>query len=288
MYKSMTAYGRSLVASPICDISLELISVNRKHLDIRLNMPQELARFEPYFRSLFEGQVERGAVQVKLAVKWKEELPLEIHPNTPLIKKYIATRRAVEQQFGTVSDNSALMDWVFKQEGVLLTLHDEAQDEQISALLKEAFNKALVPFSHMKKKEGLAIHEDVDQRAQFLKETVLAVEQLAPQATAKYREKLTKILSEFAPTQEDRERLFKEAALYADRVDITEEVIRFHSHLKQLLDAREGKTLDFILQEMMREVNTMGNKAQDATISPLVVAMKAELEKIREQIQNVE
>ena len=288
MFRSMTAYGRALVASPICDISLELISVNRKHLDIRLNLPSELLRFEPFIRSLFDGKVERGTIQVKLQVRWKDELPLEIYPNYPLIKKYIDMRRLVEKEFNAPSGPTELIDWVFKQEGSIVTLENAAKDEEILTLLKEAFEKAFIPFSEMKKNEGFSIQQDVLKRSKFLLLRVQDVEKIAPDATAKYREKLTKVLSDYALTSEDRERLSKEAALFADRLDITEEIIRFHSHLKQLALATEGKTLDFILQEMMREVNTMGNKAQDATISSHVVAMKAELEKIREQIQNVE
>ena len=140
----------------------------------------------------------------------------------------------------------------------------------------------------MKQMEGVAIRQDLEKRVHLLEEKLKKVEGFIPEATKKYREKLAKVLAEFAPTPEDKERLAKEAALYADRIDITEEITRFDAHLKQLKKATEGKTLDFILQEMMREANTMGNKAQDANISKEVVGMKAELEKIREQIQNVE
>lgn len=294
MFRSMTAYGRALVSSPICEIALELISLNRKHLDIRFALPSELSRFEPFLRSLFEGKVERGTIQVKFQVQWKEELPVDIYPNFPLIKKFIDIRKQVENKYGTQSDPTGLMNWVFEREGSLVTVENEAKDQEIKALLTEAFEKAFVPFLDMKKKEGVAIYQDVFKRVLILETNLKEIEKNAPNATLKYREKISKILSEYCVTPEDKERVIKEAAIFADRVDITEEITRFKSHLVQLNqlansnDPFIGKTVDFLLQELMREVNTMGNKAQDHQISVKVVVMKAELEKIREQIQNVE
>lgn len=270
-------------------MSLELISLNRKGLDIRITLPNELSRFEPFIRSLFEGKVERGTVQVKVQVLWKGELPVDIYPNLPLIKKYVDIRRQVGQ-----SDESKWIDWAFEQEGSLITLENEESDPKIKALLKEAFEKAYVPFLEMKMNEGQNLFQDVLKRAAILENGIQEIQKLAPQATAKYREKIGKILTEHAPTPEDRERVLKEAALFADRVDITEEITRFKSHLTQLdrlaqsNDPFIGKTVDFLLQELMREINTIGNKAQDHTISSRVVILKGELEKIREQIQNVE
>ena len=147
MFKGMTGYGRAQVASPICDIFLELISVNRKHLDIRFTLPMEMGRFEPFLRSLFEGKVERGTVQLKLQVKWKEELPLDLYPNTPLIKKYAEIRRSVEEELDIPSNSNGLIEWIFEQPGTLITLENEKNDREICALLKEAFDKAMIPFS---------------------------------------------------------------------------------------------------------------------------------------------
>lgn len=288
MFRSMTAYGRAFVSSPMGDISFEMVSLNRKFLEIRLHLPQELTRFEPFVRGLFDGKVNRGGLQVKVQVEWKGELPVEIHPNMPLIQKFLQMRQEVEKKFGVASDAGQLMDWVFEQEGTIVTLETEQQDGEIAKWLQEAFGKAFAPFCAMKEREGVSLWNDVQKRVGTLEAKIREIAEKAPAATAKYREKISKILAEFAHTPEDRERVFKEAALFADRVDIAEEITRFRSHLQQLGKTSEGKTWDFLLQEMLREINTIGNKAQDSAVSSLVILMKAELEKIREQVQNVE
>lgn len=295
--KSMTAYGRGVALFPYGRLTVEIQSVNRRFLEVNINLPRPLIRYEVEVRKKISSQVARGALNVSIFWKAEGEHSVSVTPNLALAHALKAAweRIAVELNLG---ESPALA--LLAQEEDLLLYEEELKDEQAFQIaLNEALHKALDGLIAMKVQEGGLLKEDLVGRLAKLRATMEGIEARAGEGSEKYRKKLQERLEHLFPgSLENEERILREIAVYAERVDFTEEIVRFKGHLEQFelllekplenaLEAR-GKTFDFLLQELLREANTLGSKASDLFIAQSVIAIKSELEKIREQVQNIE
>ncbi len=295
--KSMTAFGRATLTSKIGHFVAEIQTLNRRHLEIHLSLPRQLNRFEVDLRRDVAEYIGRG--QVQLSLTWRREggRSVAITPNIALAKALKKAWDEVGKEVGCGECDLALL--ALNKEELLICEEIEENPEELLSVLHQVVVDALSQCIRMREKEGIALTFDLEKRSALLLQEITAIETRAPKQIEIYRERLSQKLQElFTGAAQDEERLLKEAAIYADRIDITEEIVRFNSHIDHLTsllhtplksgtEAR-GKKLDFLLQELLRETNTIGAKAADAEITRHVVNVKSELEKMREQVQNIE
>lgn len=294
MLKSMTAYGRGSFVSPVGHFIVEIQSVNRKFLDINVALPKELLRYEIEIKKWIAQHVVRGQVNVRVSVDYEQVSPLIVKPNLPLARQLKAAWDKIADDLGFAKEAVNLSLFAGVKE--LLAVEEEIEDEKpYREAIKEALDRALKAFVKMKGDEGAALEKDVANRMGRLRKWMEEISQSSTGATNKYREKLKARLEEIVPACVDNdERLLREVAVFAEKVDIAEEVTRFLCHLKHfdevVQSSGEGvaKTLEFILQELGRETNTIGSKASDIDIARRVVDIKSVLEQVKEQIQNIE
>lgn len=295
--KSMTAFGRDAVDFPYGRFTIEIQSVNRRYLEINIGLPRLFGRFEMEIRKQIAEGIGRGMLTV--SVSWKSEgtQPVSIMPNLALARAFKGAWERLASELGL---QESLPVALLAQEKDLFLYEEEMVNEELyKKALSKALRGALAALLAMKWEEGNSLAVDLIERLTTLRKEIQQIAAASQGAPEKYRIKLKERLQElFSGTQENEERILREIALYAERLDITEEIIRFKGHLDQFenlltkpleheLEIR-GKTLDFLIQELLREVNTIGSKASDLTVAQHVVTVKSELEKIREQVQNIE
>lgn len=288
----MTAYGRAQKMTSLGRFSVEIQSVNRKYLEINLSLPKELWRFDTICRKWIGERVYRGLVNVKVSVAFEQGSPISVTPNMPLARQVKQAFEAITlelhlQQAVGLELLASIPDMLVYEEAFQ---NDEAYEEVLQTLFFEALNAA----DQMKVAEGEALRKEIAQRMGLIRAQIGKIAEGTENAAEKYREKLKAKMAEVLGAEVEDDRLLKEVCLFAERVDITEEITRIDSHLKQceaLLNSSEagmGKTIDFLTQELNREANTIGSKVVDRQASYLVVEMKGEIEKIRQQVQNIE
>jgi uncharacterized protein (TIGR00255 family) len=295
MLKSMTAYGRGVTEFTIGRVTCEIQSVNRKFMEINVSLPRELMRFDVEVKKWINAAVGRGAISVKFNVVFNQTIPLDISPNIPLALKIQKAAQELSKALSLPSSRELTLKMLSDEEN-LLVYDDHMENEDLyRTALKDAFDQALKVFLEMKSHEGEAVYVDICNRVEILQKEIREIAKHAPTATKKYHEKLTERLKEYTTSlPDDQERILKEVAIFAERIDISEEITLFESHLKRfssLISHKGGsvaKTLEFMLQELNRETNTIGSKSSELEVSHRVIEMKSELEKIREIIQNVE
>lgn len=293
MLKSMTAYARASTKKSIGHVVIEIQSVNRKFLEINNVLPQELLFLDCEIKKWIGEYVTRGQINLRLFVQYENASPITVKPNLPLVRQIKNAWDAVAEEL-KVSEPFKL-ELLLQEKGILLYTEEFSEKEAYIKAIHETLALALTDLMEMKAKEGENLRKDIAQRIDNIQRFVEQIEVFAPDATKKYREKLIEKINEVHPGFiENEERILREICLFAERVDIAEEVTRLKSHLKQFNDllkgevASVGKTLEFIVQEMNREANTIGSKASLVEVSKLVIEIKSEIERIREQIQNVE
>lgn len=292
----MTAYGRAAISTPLGRFSAELQSVNRKHLEINTHLPSEFVRYDAEIKKWIAAAVSRGHINVRIFAVFDENSPVKVIPNLALAKQIRGAWQAIAKELRYELEGPPLFSILAKRGDLLFFEEREENEEGYRKALQEVIEKALNHLLTMKEAEGKALYDDILARFALLGPLIALIGEKAPGATARYRQKLQERLQEVMGERglEDEERLLKEVCLYAERVDIAEELTRFDSHVKQavglLQSGRQGvgKSLDFLLQELNREINTMGAKSSDIEVARTVVEIKSELERIREQIQNVE
>lgn len=293
----MTAYGRSGLVSDKGKFSVEIQSVNRKHLEINVVLPKELLRFDADVRRWVASFVARGQVNVKISASFDRFSPLVVMPNLALAKEVKKSWEAIAKEFGIALSAEALLPILASDKDLLLYEEDIQDEEAIRQTLEGIVLEALRHFVVMKEREGAFLYEDIAARFARIGTIIKEIGPLAPGATEKYRQRLVERLKDVLLSSIDDERVMREVCIYAEKIDITEEITRFESHLQQvnkMLHAKQlenqgiGKTLEFIVQELNREINTIGSKSSDIEISRRVIEIKSELERIREQIQNIE
>lgn len=289
MLSSMTGFGRSESDSSLGKWVVEIQSINRKYLEVFVSLPKEMAYFETDVRKIVGKFLSRGQVVVRISLSSPAgSMDGFLSEKEALLRfkeGWVSLARALEVDEKEVNLSFLMQHFpaVSKQ---------EVGKEDLKSLEK-GIEEALKSLNAMRKEEGRAIAKDFSSRSQVLQNHLKEIEKSAPEATEKMKQRLFEKMQEaFEMTEEFEGRLLKEVALFAERVDVSEEILRFHSHLEQFRLALKqevvGRKLDFLIQEMMREINTIGSKSLEAKISHLVVEMKSELEKIREQVQNIE
>jgi uncharacterized protein (TIGR00255 family) len=292
--KSMTGYGRGECAQDGFKITVELSSVNRKQAEVSVTLPRELELLEPQLRDVIHRHVARGRVNARVSLHAAEgKLSVRKHINAALAKDYTAEFARLAKLLKLSGE--VTLDQVLRAPGVFQTDEELAGTEDLWPAVEKALNHALAALVKMREREGAHLVKDLAARTSLMRSAVDKIQKQAPTTAANYRQNLLERITSagienIAP---DDERLLKEIVLFADRSDISEELTRLQSHFQQFEDCRKskepvGRTLDFLAQEMNREINTIGSKANDAVISREVVTLKAELEKFREQAMNVE
>lgn len=295
MLKSMTAYGRSVYVCPEGRFVAELHSVNKRFLEVNVHLPRELIRFERDIKKRIGKKFSRGQVNVFLNIQMTGESNISVKPNLTLAKQLKTAWTEIESELDIAETPNFDLSLIASEKSLFFYDDDLQDDGVIKEALEKAITGALEAAIEMKEDEGRALKDDMAGRLPTLSKKLELISEKVPNATKRYKERLLANLEEILPgSTENEERILREVALYADRIDISEEISRFRIHLEKyqnLLESESsaiGKTLEFLVQEMHREVNTIGSKSSDAEVSHLVVDIKSELEKTREQVQNVE
>jgi uncharacterized protein (TIGR00255 family) len=292
--KSMTGYGRGDSSQDGFKVTVELSSVNRKQSEISVNMPRELEMLEGQIRDLINRYIARGRLTVRVSLHaGASKQSARMHLNVPLAKAYARELTRLSKQLNL--PGPVTLDQLARAPGVFQTDEQIAEEEDFWPSVEKALKKALSQIVQMRVREGIHLEQDLAERIAIMRKATAHIQANAPKVAKRYRQQLIDRIKGAgleAPVLED-ERLLKEVVYFADRSDISEELSRLQSHFKQFDACRKskdpvGRTLDFLAQEMNREANTIGSKANDSLISREVVTLKAELEKFREQAQNVE
>ena len=292
MVKSMTGFGKAESDNQDVAITVEVKSVNHRYCDINIKLPRTLSGFENDVKKTVGQLLKRGKVDVYINLDLVGSGALSASLNRPLAAAYLAALGQLKNEFSVPGDVS--LDWLASQKDLIRIKEAAIDEEALKSLLLKAVRAALAGLDQMRIAEGTATAEDMRSRLQQIGLLIDQVEVLAPEVPKEWKIKLEQRLKKFAADIEfDPQRLAQELAIVADRCDVSEEISRFRSHIQQfdeLLSCAEpvGRKMDFLVQEMNREANTTGSKSNHAELTRLVVEIKAELEKIREQVQNVE
>ena len=292
MVKSMTGYGRARETLNGRDITVEVRSVNNRYLDCTVKVPRAYIFVEDAVKSHVQKAVSRGKVDVFITIDATAADETVVSVNEPLARGYYQALTQLRDMFSLQDDLTAATLARFPD--VLTVTKAEEDLESVATDICAVLDDALVAYNAMRTTEGGKLSEDIAGRAATIEAVVGKVEERSPQTVAAYREKLLSRMQEvLQSTAVDESRILTEAAIFADKIAVDEETVRLHSHIAQLrtmLQSEQpiGRKLDFLIQEVNRECNTIGSKCNDLTIAQDVVNMKAEVEKIREQVQNIE
>ena len=292
MVKSMTGYGRKKAENDQREVTVEIKSVNHRYLDLNIKVPRIYSFLEEAVKSAVSSRVSRGKVDVFVSVFTKDGKDVKVTPNLELIREYVEALRQVRDTFGLADDISTM--GVAQMPDALSIDKEEPDNEAVQQQVLEVVGQALEEYDAMRRAEGARLCQDIVQRAGRIGQLVDHVEERSPQTVEEDRKRISTRMQELlGDTEIAEQRILAEAALFADKVSVTEEIVRLRSHLAQLntmlsADTAVGRKLDFLVQEMNREANTIGSKANDYELAQTVVEIKAEIEKIREQIQNIE
>lgn len=292
MIKSMTGFGRVQETVDGMNVTVELRSVNHRYFEFTAKVPRTYGFLEEKLKTFTNSLVSRGKVECYVAVEQLEESETAVSVNASLAKGYVDALRQLSEMFDLSADISAAA--LSRYPDVLVLQKTAADEERIWNAVRSVAEKAVRRFIEMRETEGAKLKADILSRADTILEHVSFVETRSPQTVKEYNEKLKQRMGELlGSTQIDEQRLLTEAAIFADKIAVDEETVRLRSHISQLrtfMEADEpiGRKLDFLVQEINREANTIGSKAQDVEIAKRVIAIKAEVEKIREQVQNIE
>lgn len=295
MIRSMTGFGRGQSSLAGHSVTVEVRSVNSKFIEVSCRAPHALSAQEQHVMEVVQQRLGRGKISVNISLDNSNGndsgSAREVVPNLALAEAYKKAFEAVRDHVGFTSEID--LNALVRMDGVVTARDAEIEDTTATALLDGALEFALSEMQEMRRKEGEALAADFRMRIDRLRQFVSVVEKRAPERVEEARQKLTdRIAALLGSSTVDPQRIAMEVAVIADRGDITEECVRFRSHLDQFLNLMDedasGRKLNFLLQEMGREVNTTGSKSNDASIAHLVVEMKEEIERLREQVQNVE
>ena len=293
MLKSMTGFGRGESQNEDYCFSIEIKTVNHRYNDIVMRMPKYLNYLEEKVKSIIKNKINRGRVEVYVELEYLNDSNLDINIDMPLAKSYKAQLDNMMEELNITDEVKLLHMLMFPD--IIRKEKREIEEDLLWESLEKALETALDHVVAMRVKEGIILKEDMERQIDKIKEELLKIENRSPMVIVEYRDKLENRISELInkDMKIDEDRLNYEIAFFADRADINEEVVRLKSHCNQFSNSLNetepvGRRLDFLLQEMNREINTIGSKSDDIIISNCVVNIKSQLEKIREQVQNVE
>lgn len=294
MVKSMTGFGRSEHTDEKRVVTVEIKSVNHRYCDVSVRMPRRYSFAEEKIKSTVKQVIRRGKVEVSITVENTAADDVNIKLNTEIAKKYADSLNELKNVLGL--DDPIRLEYIASMPDVLKAVPDVENEEEITSVLCAAAADAVKLHDEMRKIEGAKLSEDILMRGGIIAGLVKEIEERSPKTVAEYAEKLKARITEMISGSivATEERIMLEAAVFADKVNVTEETVRLASHIQQLeriiseSSQPDGKKLDFLVQEMNREANTIGSKANDIEITNRVLAIKSEIEKIREQVQNIE
>ncbi len=292
MIKSMTGFGRCEKVTDQYKISVEMKAVNHRYLDLSIKMPKRFNYFEAAIRSMLKDHIQRGKVDVFISYEDYTEEKLCLKYNKALAAEYVQYFKEMGEQFGLTDD---LTVTALARMPEVLTMEEAPEDEEaIWKILSEALKEAADRFVESRRLEGENLKEDLMKKLDYMAELVDYIEERSPQIVAEYRKKLEEKVREFLENAAvDENRIAAEVTVFADKVCVDEETVRLRSHMDHTRSELKaggsiGRKLDFIAQEMNREANTILSKANDLEVSEKAIALKTEIEKVREQIQNIE
>ena len=292
MIKSMTGYGRAQQSVDGMNITVELKSVNHRYFEFTSKLPRNYGFLDEKLKSFFSAKLTRGKTECYVQIEAVDEPDTVISLNHSLVKGYLEAYKELSDTYGI--ENDIKVSNLARVGDIFTVRKKEADEDKIWAAVETVAAAALDGFIAMREREGEKLKADVLSRLDTIIENVEFIEERSPQTVAEYNEKLVARMKELlGEAHIDEQRILTEAAIFADKVAVAEETVRLRSHISQLrsfleLNEAVGKKMDFLVQELNREANTIGSKAQDVEIARRVVAIKAEIEKIREQIQNIE
>lgn len=292
MIRSMTGFGRGESRGDGKDFSVEIKTVNHRYSDIFIKMPRQISYLEDKIRSTISKELSRGKIDVYVSFEDYSEDSKSVLIDEPLARAYIKAVELLKNEYSLKDDISVSL--IAKFPDVLKVEKVEQDENSLWQVLKAALDNAVASLISMREMEGEGLKKDVLEKTACIEKNLNEITARAPEVVKEYRQKLESRIKELLEQQTiDENRLAMEVAIFADRCSIDEEILRLGSHIKQLREALEldipvGRKLDFLIQEMNREINTIGSKANDLTITRYVVDVKSEIEKIREQIQNIE
>lgn len=292
MIKSMTGYGAASGSSGKLELSIELKSVNNRYLDCNIRIPRVYTVLEDTMKSLVQQHISRGKVDIFVTIDSSMADDVVIRINEPLAKAYVDAFAQLSENYDIKNDVTALTLARFAD--VLSVEKKEIDTDTLREDISKVLSEALDAFDSMRISEGTKLNADILARLSEIERLTAVAEERSPQTVSEYRARLEqKMRDVLENTSIDESRILTEAAIFADKVSVTEEIVRLRSHISQFREILEcdepvGRKLDFLVQELNREANTMGSKGNDVTMSRIVVDIKSEIEKIREQIQNIE
>lgn len=292
MIRSMTGYGRGNYETDKFKLEIEIKSVNNRYSDFILKMPKKFLRFEDHIKGVLKGKINRGRIEVYFNYEEITSDNFTVIPNFEVLDKYYDAYKQISERYDINREIS--LSLLLKNDEALRVEFEEIDEDEILEVLNGALISALDSLIQMREREGKKLVEDILYRIDKVCKIVLEIEKMSPLILETHREKMKeRIESVLEDGQLEESRLMQEVAIYADKTNITEEIVRLRSHFDQfklILNSGGdvGRKLDFLVQELNREVNTIGSKSPDIDISNYVVDMKSEIEKIREQVQNLE
>ncbi|MCM8710562.1 YicC family protein [Clostridium sp. SYSU_GA19001] len=292
MLKSMTGFGRGSIEESGKSFIVEIKSVNHRYLDLNIKMPRNLISLEEKIRNTISKMISRGKVDVFITLNSFASNNAIANFNYLLADSYVECLQEIKDRYNVKDDISVSLISRFPE---VITLNQQEEDlDKVWSSLSTPLNEAISLLIAMREREGLKLKEDIIKRCDYIKDCIDKISKRSPMIVKEYKEKLEKRINDLLnDTAVDESRLALEVALFADKVNIDEEIVRLNSHLIQLKETLElnesiGRKLDFIVQEMNREINTIASKANDLELVNIVLSLKNEVEKIREQVQNVE
>ena len=288
----MTGYGRAEGVADGRNIVVEIKSVNHRYFEFSSRVTRGYGFLEEKLKSYLQERISRGKTDAYVSVEIPEDSAVVVQLNHPLAAGYLGAMRELSEKYGLANDVTVS---VLSRYSDIFTVRKPPEDEAaVWNAVRQIADEAIARFIAMRETEGARLREDVCARAETIRSSVEKIEARSPQTVAEYRQRLKNKIEELLNgATVDEQRLLTETAIFADKIAVEEETVRLRSHLKQLDEMMEsggaiGRKLDFLVQEMNREANTIGSKAVDSQIAYMVVDIKAEIEKIREQIQNIE
>lgn len=294
MIKSMTGFGRGEFSDGKRNITAEIKTVNHRYADISIKMPKRYSFAEEKLKSLIRKNVKRGKAEVSIIVESLTEDDMLIKLNTLAADQYMKNLQVLKNTYELAGDIDIRL--LSSMPDVIKAIPDVADEDEVLAVMEKAVSLAAENLDDMRKAEGEKLAQDLLMRGELIRNIVSKIDERAPMVVKDYTDKMYTRIKELLEDGVDipEERILVEAAVFADKSNITEELVRLDSHMKQLADILTnstepvGKKLDFLVQEMNREANTIGSKANDLEITSLMLETKSEIEKIREQVQNIE
>lgn len=292
MLKSMTGYGRNEIIADGKRINIEIKSVNHRYSDYTIKYPRRYAFLEDKIKQHAAKSITRGKVDIFLTIENYETTDEEIEINRAVAENYIEALKKLRDEF-SLTDDITVMN-VARNQDIFTTVKKDEDEEQIWNNVRTALDGALSDFTEMRQREGERIQRDLENRVEYMKTLVKKVDERSPETVKEYQSRLYDKIKEILEDREiDESRVLTEVAIYADKVAVNEETVRLGSHFVEFYNIvgsgePAGRRLDFLIQEINRETNTIGSKASDIEIAKIVVELKGEIEKLREQVQNIE